>query len=202
MFFSVTEQLRPGEGGMPLYQGDSLYKGSLIWDPYERTRQSQVLNGAPRVARLSKWKYRMASKIIISVKQFIICCGSMSQILHRIHSTKKYVFVFLIWNSNLVGCPLFNLAVLSASQLSCCSLEHWGPPWATWVPWVDLFACVVRGEREWTDPERVSGHQSTVTFMARPLLLMHQLNEGKNEALTVQIEKAFTDVIGNDAKHH
>lgn len=52
------------------------------------------------------------------------------------------------------------------------------------------------------DPERVSGHRSTVILNARPLLLMHQLNEGKNEALTVQIEKAFTAVIGNDAKHH
>lgn len=65
-----------------------------------------------------------------------------------------------------------------------------------------LFARGVRGERESMDPERVSGHRTTAILIARPLLLMHQLNEGKNEALTVQIETAFTDVIGNDAKHH
>lgn len=52
------------------------------------------------------------------------------------------------------------------------------------------------------NPKRVSGHCSTFIFIARPLLLMHQLNEGKNETLTVQIERAFTDVIVNDAKHH
>lgn len=52
------------------------------------------------------------------------------------------------------------------------------------------------------DPQRVSGHRSTLILIARPWLLMHQLNEGKNEALTAQIEKAFTDVIGNDAQHH
>lgn len=52
------------------------------------------------------------------------------------------------------------------------------------------------------DRQRVSGRRNILILIARPWLLMHQLKGGKNEALTVRIEKAFTDVIGNDAQRH